>query len=163
MKEATINFWINFSYSNWKLICCNKWRPGTIRITLHGKQLLEHNSMNDVTNKLFQCIYLLMEKLLGTYFQVQLLALSGCMVQKIYFNIFNITDTNQDYLPVLPVPTSLSLSVLYNISNSIFHLARLVKTNKHLSNTAFSLIPSQHWSQLRLKKHVLPHLVRRNL
>ena len=78
------------------------------------------------------------------------------MVQKTYFGIFNISDKNKDNLAVQPVLSPLSLFLLCNISYSIFCLARLVKANKHLSNTAFSLIPSQHCSQPSLKRYLLP-------
>ena len=57
--------WSNFCDPHWKLICHNKWHPGTSEISTPPKTSVE------MQIHAWTYFYLLMEKPLGRYFQVR--------------------------------------------------------------------------------------------
>ena len=62
--------WSNFYILHWELICRNKRHPGTLEIST-PPEIAAGKNMHNMAVKISQYFYLLMEKLLDCYFQVQ--------------------------------------------------------------------------------------------
>ena len=71
MRSWDINPWCNFCDPHWELICHNKWHPGTSKISTPPKIAVGTHFHPQMALKLSQYLYLLMERPLGRYFQVQ--------------------------------------------------------------------------------------------